>query len=272
MTPEERARAAAERDWYHTIELAPGVLTPGWFDTRAVAPTLPWPDLAGKRCLDIGTFDGFWAFEMERRGAAEVVAVDVPDPREWDWPAGSEEEAMRSIGARKGAGDGFTIAKEALGSSVDRRPLSIYQLSPEAVGLFDFVYLGSLLVHLRDPVGALGAVRSVCTDEATLMVVDGIDLALSTWLRRPAAFLDGRGRPWWWKANTAGIVRMIEAAGFRPLGKPRRIWMKAGAGQRRSAGRPRLRQLRHAGGREAALWLTAGDPHVAVLARPAARG
>ena len=32
--------------------------------------------LAGVRALDIGTFDGFWAFEMERRGA-EVVAIDI---------------------------------------------------------------------------------------------------------------------------------------------------------------------------------------------------
>ena len=270
MTPEERARAAAERDWYHTIELAPGVLTPGWFDTRAVAPSLPWPDLTGKRCLDIGTFDGFWAFEMERRGASEVVAVDVPDPRQWDWPAGSEDEAMKVIGARKGEGDGFTIAKEALASSVDRRPLSVYQLSPDQVGRFDFVYLGSLLIHLRDPIGALESVRSVCAEGSTLMVVDAIDLTLSTFTRRPAAFLDGLGRPWWWKANAAGIVRMVEAAGFRILDKPRRIWMKAGEGQRQSAGKARLSQLRNASGREAALWLTAGDPHMAVLARPAA--
>jgi hypothetical protein len=32
---------------------------------------LPWPSsLAGMRCLDIGTMDDFWAFELERRGAA----------------------------------------------------------------------------------------------------------------------------------------------------------------------------------------------------------
>ena len=42
----------------------------GWFDTRAVGPRSRCPtSLAGKRCLDVGTWDGFWAFEMERRGA-----------------------------------------------------------------------------------------------------------------------------------------------------------------------------------------------------------
>ena len=34
--------------------------------------------LAGKTALDVGTADGFWAFEMERRGAARVVAIDLP--------------------------------------------------------------------------------------------------------------------------------------------------------------------------------------------------
>ena len=266
MTPEELRRAVAGRDWYHTIELAPGVSTPGWFDTKEVAGRLPWPALAGLRCLDVGTFDGFWAFEMERRGAAEVVAIDVPDPSGWDWPIGSSDDAVGAIGRRKGHGEGFLMARDALGSKVDRRDLSVYGLDPGITGRFDFVYVGSLLVHLRDPVGALGAVRSVC--DGTLMVVDGIDAGLSAFTRRPAAWLDGKGRPWWWKANAAGVVRMVEAAGFSLTAPPRRVWMKAGAGQPRPAVGPALRQLRHAAGREALLWLTAGDPHVCVLARP----
>ena len=67
--------------WYHTIELAPGVETPGWFDLRPIVDQLPWPDVRGKRCLDVGTYDGFLAFEMERRGASVVVATDIAEPR-----------------------------------------------------------------------------------------------------------------------------------------------------------------------------------------------
>ena len=265
MTTDELRATVGAREWYHTIEVAPGVSTPGWFDTVGVAAQLPWPSLAGLRCLDVGTFDGFWAFEMERRGAAEVVAVDVPDSSDWDWPAGSTEEARQALGRRHG--EGFLIASQALGSKVDRRPLSVYELSPDAVGRFDFVYLGSLLVHLRDPVGALEAVRSVCS--GTLMVVDGVDAALSLLTRRPAAWLDGRGRPWWWKANAAGIVRMVEAAGFVLTGPARRVWMKAGAGQSRPPTGQILPLLRHAEGRETLLRTTVGDPHVCLTARPA---
>src|SRR3954451_21387502 len=72
--------------WYHTIDLPEDVVTPGWFDLRPVVDVMPWPDLQGKRCLDIGTYDGFLAFEMERRGAREVVAVDINDHTKWDWP------------------------------------------------------------------------------------------------------------------------------------------------------------------------------------------
>src|SRR5579862_4659707 len=70
----------AEHTWYHTLELGHGVVTPGWFDTRPAVCAVRFPaSLAGVRCLDVATFDGFWAFEMERRGAAEVVAIDLVD-------------------------------------------------------------------------------------------------------------------------------------------------------------------------------------------------
>ena len=79
-----RARVA-ELECWHTIEVAAGVVTPGGWDLRDTARRLPWPpSLAGLRCLDVGTMDGFWAFELERRGAAEVVASDVLDASRLD--------------------------------------------------------------------------------------------------------------------------------------------------------------------------------------------
>jgi tRNA (mo5U34)-methyltransferase len=78
------------------------VVTPGWIDTRAVAGRIPLPfSLAGQRCLDVGTFDGFWAFEMERRGAAEVIAIDILDPAKFDWPAHVQQAVVEALGVRK---------------------------------------------------------------------------------------------------------------------------------------------------------------------------
>src|SRR5947208_11898412 len=85
------SRVAAHEFWYHTIDVEPGVTTPGWFDLRHILDRLPWPDVQGKRCLDIGTFDGFFAFELERRGAAQVVAADIEERRLREWPAGERK-------------------------------------------------------------------------------------------------------------------------------------------------------------------------------------
>lgn len=254
----------AALEWYHTIELAPGLLTPGWFDLRTVTNEIPWPDLTGKRCLDVGTFDGFWALEMERRGAKEVVGIDILDPLLWDWPVGSPQKVIDQVGRRKGAGRGFEIVHEALGSSVRRVELSVYDLDPETLGTFDVVYLGSILLHLRDPVRALERVRTVC--DGDLIVVDAIDLPLSTMTRRPVAVLDGRDRPWWWKPNIAGLARMVEAGGFQVVGSARRIFMPPGPGQPLPPMKARMLASRL--GRETIVLKWRGDPHAVLRARP----
>ncbi len=252
--------------WYHTLELAPGIETPGWFDLRGLAPRILPDSLSGKRCLDIGTFDGFWAFEMERRGAREVLGIDILDPYRWDWPANSDEETVAALARRKRGGAGFELARRALGSSVERRELSIYDLDPERHGSFDLVYVGSLLLHLRDPVGALMRVRSVCT--GALIVCDAIDLAKTRRFRQqPVATLDGVGRPWWWKPNLAALGRMVEAAGFELDRPPTRIRMALGAGHAQRRFKPRW--LLSSAAREEMMITWRGDPHGVVAARPA---
>jgi tRNA (mo5U34)-methyltransferase len=259
-------RNVAERDWYHTLELAPGVLTPGWFDLRELAPQVPLPtSLEGKRCLDVGTFDGFWAFLMESRGASEVVAVDVLDPLHWDWPAQATQETIAAVGTRKGRGEGFEIAREALGSSVQRHELSIYELDAETLGEFDVIYVGSLMLHLRDPIGGLMKARSLCRE--LLVNVDAIDLARTILMpRTPSATLEGLGRPWWWKPNQAGLVRMVEAAGFELTCKPKRVTMPTGAGHPPPVRNPRALFSRFGRDELRRSWL--GDPHCAIAARP----
>jgi tRNA (mo5U34)-methyltransferase len=260
------AEEVAALEWYHTIELAPGVETPGWHDTRPIVGEVPFPaSLEGKRCLDVGTFDGFWAFEMERRGAAEVVAIDVNDPDAWDWPLGSRPDVVEQIGRRKAGGRGFEIVHRELRSSVQRLERSVYDIEEADAGRFDLIYLGSLLVHLREPVRALERLRAICDGE--LIVVDGIDLPLSLLLPNlPVATLDGRGRPWWWYPNQAGLARMIDVGGFELLQQPRRIYMPPGRGQPLPSFHPRLLRTRE--GRQSLVIARRGDPHAVARARP----
>jgi tRNA (mo5U34)-methyltransferase len=266
QSPGEIRRLVAEREWYHTMELAPGVTTPGFFDHRPLVPRLPFPaSLAGRRCLDIATFDGFWAFEMERRGADEVIAIDILDPLAWDWPFGSGDEVVAALERRKQGGMGFRIAADLLGSSVQHVECSVYDLDPAVHGTFDFVYMGSLLMHLRDPVRALERTRSVCS--GTFLLVDNVDLLLSCLSpRRPLADLDGVGRPWWWKPNLAALRRMVTAAGFEVVAGPRPVLVPAGPEIK--AQRLPARALVSRSGRQAALRARVGDPHAYLLARP----
>jgi tRNA (mo5U34)-methyltransferase len=95
---------------------------------------------------------------MERRGA-EVVALDIDDERDLDWPP-RRRPATYPEGPR---GSGFRLAHELLGSSVERVNLSIYNATPEEIGTFDLVFCGSVLIHLRDQLLALERIAGLCT-------------------------------------------------------------------------------------------------------------
>jgi tRNA (mo5U34)-methyltransferase len=152
MSPDEIRRLIAEHGrWWHEIELAPGIVTPGDDSNRMKLPILDAlglpRDLRGKRALDIGTSDGYFAFELERRGAT-VVAIDfVPETY-----------------------TGFATARTILGSQAEYRMDNVYNLTPESYGAFDVVLFLGVLYHLRKPLAALDAIRSVMREGAQLFV------------------------------------------------------------------------------------------------------
>jgi tRNA (mo5U34)-methyltransferase len=137
--------------WWHEIEVAPGIVTPGDDSNRMKLPILDAlglpSDMRGLRALDIGCSDGFFSFEMEKRGAA-VVAIDfVPEHY-----------------------TGFATARKILGSAVEYRMDNVYNLSAESYGQFDVVLFMGVLYHLRSPLAGLDAIRSVTKDGGLLFV------------------------------------------------------------------------------------------------------
>jgi tRNA (mo5U34)-methyltransferase len=148
--PAEIRRLIAEHGrWWHEIELAPGIITPGDDSNRSKLPILDdlgLPhDMRGLRALDIGCSDGYFSFEMGGRGA-NVVAIDfVPE----DYT-------------------GFATSRKILGSTVEYRMDNVYNLSPESHGIFDVVLFMGVLYHLRKPLAALDAIRSVMKDGSRL--------------------------------------------------------------------------------------------------------
>ena len=131
-----------ELGWWHSFLLPDGTKIRGVCALEGLQERIAqFPieeDLRGKRVLDIGCWDGWFSFEMERR-AAEVVAVD-----NWDNPRFRQMHAW-------------------LNSRVDYRLLDIYELTPERLGRFDIVLFMGVLYHLKHPLLALERVCALTT-------------------------------------------------------------------------------------------------------------
>lgn len=236
---DEHTPDALPDEWYHVLDLPSG-RTQGLFDMAPVLADVPFPDVAGKRCLDVATFDGFWAFEMERRGAAEVVAIDLPNFRHVDWLPRRRHKATDER-----TGTGFRHAAAALGSRVRRVERNVYDLHPDELGTFDVVMVGALLLHLRSPFAALEAVRSVCAGR--MVSVEQCDPVSSLLFPRPVLSVRGSLDWTWTVPNLAGHRRMLEVAGFDVLHTGRSLapyGPAAPAGAVRNAARLRHRLAR----------------------------
>jgi tRNA (mo5U34)-methyltransferase len=199
-----RERVASHANWYHRIQLAPDLVTPGVHASaeallRLDSLGLP-QDATGLRVLDIGCRDGFFAFEMERRGA-QVTGLDYSEP---------------SV-------TGFEIAAAALGSEVEYVVANVYDLGPERFGMFDVVLFLGVLYHLRNPVLALDRVRRVAKPGALVFVETHIvsegEIGSSNvplWQFFPRAELNGDPTSKW-APNMAGLAKVLEECQFGVL-------------------------------------------------------
>ena len=216
---------ARELHWYHTMELGQAGITEGIFDLRPYVERYGLPDdMQGMRALDVGTFDGFWAFEMERRGA-EVLAIDLDWDRDLDWPATRRPDTFSEVPR----GPTFELAKEAYGSSVERRNLSVYHASPEEIGTFDLVFCGSVLIHLRDQALALERIAGLCRGIFVTAEVYNPWLNLLPFpMARFTALRDSAVV--WWEPNVRAWIEMMRAAGFRSIERFSRFRLRAAEG------------------------------------------
>ncbi len=202
---QERIRAT---QWYHTIDLGNGVRTPGRFNHYPLLRDYSLPDsLAGLSALDVATMNGFWAFEMERRGAS-VTALDVGTLGDLDIPP-AERARLTPEQLAEPRGTGFLLAREALRSNVRYEKLNVYELSPERSGRFDFVFAGDLLLHLMNPVRAAANICSVTSGVAH--IVD----CFNPYLPHMTMLYHGAEQGTWWGMSLSALERVLRDAGFR---------------------------------------------------------
>lgn len=223
------------KHWYHQIQLTPTITTPGMQDSSSVLKIL---DSIGLPCscqnlrvLDIGTRDGFFAFELESRKAKEVIGLDYVPKSE----------------------TGFGVAKRWLHSKVQYVQDNVYNISPKKYGMFDIVLFLGVIYHLRNPLLALDSVRSVVKKNGLIFIesssidvnslLEGSEkkrnllenlfiksILISQHKMRLLSFFNDlplwqiyskKGRfsdpSWLWETNLAGLRALTEQAGFEPL-------------------------------------------------------
>ncbi len=223
----ELLEQARKRSWYHALELAPGFETQGLFDLRPCVGHYGLPErMDGMRALEVGCWDGFWSFEMERRGA-EVVAIDLDDERDLDWPPRRRPKEFPS--ARRG--DGFRLAKEILGSKVERVNCSVYHATPEELGKFEVVFCGSVLIHLRDQLLALERIAALTKPGGLFVSAEEYDRAMDLLPVPAARFRADRDQAVvFWLPSRRAWRRMLWSAGFDSVSEHGRFTMQSTQG------------------------------------------
>lgn len=185
---EEKCRA--QRFWYHGYYFDNGFELRGDYDMGADVLDYGFPaSMAGMRVLDVGTGAGWFAHYFEQLGA-EVTTVDARGYCDFDvygrhyYPLAASEgrDADRRDLEDNPIYDSpvsgaFWIMKDLLGSRVRFVNSRVYDLRTDLFRgrMFDIVFLGAILCHVRDPMGALMAAHRVCKGEviATTPVVIG---------------------------------------------------------------------------------------------------
>jgi SAM-dependent methyltransferase len=224
--PPQHVTDPGECSWYHTMDL-PGLGTMhGSWDLRATIDAyLGNFDFRGKRCLDIGTSSGYLTFEMERRGAAEVVSVDL-DPRTYEWEVVPFVDPGYDVAAEiakmqahmLGRQRAYWFTHRLLNSKARAYYGTAYRL-PEALGTFDVVLIGMMLPHVRDPFRVLeqAAARSSDTIIVTQQAPD-ISEAYAYFMPDPVTRQPFNA---WWSMSEACVERMLGILGFRMVSKTR---------------------------------------------------
>jgi tRNA (mo5U34)-methyltransferase len=157
-----RATVASVPFWFHTFALnrAEGIYTPGAArDHRYRFSMLP-KDFSGMNVLDVGTFDGFYAFLAERRGAERVVAVDNEQYRLW---------VASRWGVELEGGEGFRAIHGLLGSAVEYRRMDAFEVD-RLEERFDLVYCFGILHRVDNPLGLLRVLRERTASGGTVLV------------------------------------------------------------------------------------------------------
>ena len=193
--------AVSQLDWVHKIDLGHGVFTRDSDlhpNIKIVRELLSPIDFRGRACIDIGTRDGGIAFEMEKAGAAPVVATDIEDRPQ------------------------FRLAHKLLNSNVQYlTDCHVYDLQARLGHIppeqWDVIVFSGVLYHIVDPLGTLAQIRNLLKPGGLLIVESACieHEEISMYFNAAGCFYN---EPYTFWLPTASCLRyLLRLCSFEPL-------------------------------------------------------
>lgn len=200
--------------WYHKIKIG-DYITPGWAPLKPESYNIP-EDLSGMRVLDIGSWDGYWAYKALERGAKEVVAID------------NFSDRLGLLDSRN-AWDTFLFCRKELGYTEDVCKCIDFDIEKDdlqILGKFDIIFFFGTIYHLECPSLALKNIASLANPGCSIYVESAICDDYSPYTRENVGHGSnmvmeyypkkeyGNNDSNWWVPTLRCLKSMISSAGF----------------------------------------------------------
>ncbi len=201
MTVNVNVEKLKQLKWFHSFDFGNGITVTGdkslaivQSEANAYFGNL---DLSGASVLDIGTWNGYNAFEAEKRGAGRVVGSDH---YVWTYiPKGREP---------------FDIAHQMFNSRVEPLLIDVPDISPEKIGTFNVVLYLGVFYHLFD---APTLTKQIAACAADLLIVethqDALDSERPQMVYYPGKTLNNDPTNWW-GPNPQCVYNILLECGF----------------------------------------------------------
>jgi SAM-dependent methyltransferase len=209
--------------FYQTICLPGiGVIHGSWDHREETDAYLGHIDFKGKRVLDVGPANGFFSFEMEKRGA-KVVALDLGKEADWDAVPHPDIDVAFLQGALRNnvrlVENAFWFTHKLLKSNVRLIYGSVYD-TPNLINKVDVALMGNVLQHFRDPFRAIEQVAKVVGE--TIIITESLWFDDQSFVNSPSMrFLPSVAIPEinhsWWQMSPTLVAEILKMLNFQQI-------------------------------------------------------
>lgn len=198
-------------NWWHTFDF-PEFEAQGKDNSPQKLKWIKMPeDLTGKTVLDVGAWDGYFSFVAEKRGASQVLAIDKTawaESKLWD---PRKNEFIEHSGK-----EGFDTAARSLNSKVESKEFDIEKEDWSELGKFDITICLGIIYHMKDPFLIIRKLAEVTKEMLVLETHIENVIELPCMFFYPTNELNNDESNWW-GPNVHGVIKMLEAAGFKKV-------------------------------------------------------